>query len=151
MTPVRTGPLPTPACRRRGSGSRDPTSTPATSVIAFRGPGVPVWGMPSSRARGLDWAGAEVAAARRRKAGRRRKAIVVGRAGRPGMLLSAGEVHDEWEMVGAQVGTDPGPKGAPGAAGQHVIDADGEASEDTGPTKAATRDGKGTGALDQCS
>jgi len=52
VTPVRTGPLPT---TRRPSPEISvlyPTSTPATSVIAFSGPGVPSKGTPRSRARG---------------------------------------------------------------------------------------------------
>src|SRR5688572_4006174 len=57
VTPVRTGPCPGtsfPAPRIRVVR---PTSTPATSVMALSGPGVPAWGVASSRGRG----GAEVA------------------------------------------------------------------------------------------
>src|SRR5258708_3079596 len=43
-----------------------PTSMPATSVIAFNGPGVPSNGTPRSRARGLFWA--DAAAAEKRTA-----------------------------------------------------------------------------------
>ena len=60
VTPVRTGPSP------RTSGPLPlmivacPTSTPATSVMAFWGPGVPSNGTPRSRARGsvCAWSGA---------------------------------------------------------------------------------------------
>src|SRR5579863_10589772 len=58
VTPVRTGPSPT----FRGPSPRIsvvvPTSTPATSVIALRRPGVPSHGTPRSRARSGDAAGA---------------------------------------------------------------------------------------------
>src|SRR5207245_9571113 len=53
VTPVRTGPSPT----FRGPSPEIrvvcPTSTPFTSVIALKGPGVPSKGTPKSRARGL--------------------------------------------------------------------------------------------------
>src|SRR5438132_10570017 len=53
VTPVRTGPSPT----FRGPSPEIrvvcPTSTPFTSVIALKGPGMPSNGTPKSRARGL--------------------------------------------------------------------------------------------------
>src|SRR4051812_49321667 len=51
VTPVRTGPWPTTSLPAPAISVRCPTSTPATSVIASSGPGVPVNGMPSARAR----------------------------------------------------------------------------------------------------
>src|SRR5262245_30301221 len=53
VTPVRTGPL--PGTRRPSPliSVTWPTSTPATSVMALRGPGVPLNGMPSSLALGF--------------------------------------------------------------------------------------------------
>jgi hypothetical protein len=53
VTPVRTGPLPGTRAPSPEINVVCPTSTPATSVIALRGPGVPSNGMPTSRARGL--------------------------------------------------------------------------------------------------
>ena len=53
VTPVRTGPLPTFSVPSPEMSVAWPTSTPATSVIAFARPGVPSNGMPRSRARGL--------------------------------------------------------------------------------------------------
>src|SRR5690349_1704077 len=52
VTPVRTGPLPTTSAPSPAMSVRWPTSTPATSVIASSGPGVPSKGMPRARARG---------------------------------------------------------------------------------------------------
>ena len=52
VTPVRTACAPAPEMM-----VLCPTSTPATSVIAFSAPGVPSNGTPRSRARGFDcWA-----------------------------------------------------------------------------------------------
>ena len=53
VTPVRTGPFPTWSAPCPSIRVTSPTSTPATSVIAFRGPAVPSNGTPRSRARGL--------------------------------------------------------------------------------------------------
>src|SRR5262245_33400236 len=53
VTPVRTGPLPTFSAPSPEMSVVIPTSTPATSVIALSGPGVPSNGMPRSRARGF--------------------------------------------------------------------------------------------------
>ena len=53
VTPVRTGPLPTTSFPDPEISVVCPTSTPLTSVIASRGPGVPSSGMPRSRARGF--------------------------------------------------------------------------------------------------
>src|SRR5271170_271548 len=52
VTPVRTGPLPTTSLPEPLMRVVCPTSTPATSVMAFKGPGVPSKGTPRSRARG---------------------------------------------------------------------------------------------------
>ena len=52
VTPVRTGPLPTTSLPEPLMRVVCPTSTPATSVMAFNGPGVPSKGTPRSRARG---------------------------------------------------------------------------------------------------
>src|ERR1700733_9720403 len=56
VTPVRTGPWPTTSLPSPRIRVVAPTSTPLTSVIASRGPGVPSNGTPSARARGPDWA-----------------------------------------------------------------------------------------------
>src|SRR4029453_16200806 len=56
VTPVRPGPLPTTSGPSPRTIVACPTSTPATSVIAFRGPGVPSNGTPSARARGFPCA-----------------------------------------------------------------------------------------------
>src|SRR3954454_13309122 len=58
VTPVRTGPAPAFNGPSPASSVVMPTSTPATSVIAFNGPGVPSNGTPRSRARGFHAAGA---------------------------------------------------------------------------------------------
>src|SRR5580700_775505 len=60
VTPVRTGPLPTTSWPSPEISVLYPTSTPATSVMAFTGPGVPSNGTPRSRARGsvCDWGNA---------------------------------------------------------------------------------------------
>ena len=63
VTPVRTGPRPTSSLPSPETSVTWPTSTPATSVIAFSGPGVPSNGTPRSRARGFC-AGEAAAAAR---------------------------------------------------------------------------------------
>ena len=52
VTPVRTGPTPTFNLPWPEISVVWPTVTPATSVIAFSGPGVPSKGIPRSRARG---------------------------------------------------------------------------------------------------
>jgi len=54
VTPVRTGP--TPTCSLPSPEMRVvwPTVTPATSVMALRGPGVPSKGTPRLRARGFE-------------------------------------------------------------------------------------------------
>src|SRR5262245_17514893 len=52
VTPVRTGPVPTTSFPSPAISVRWPTSTPLTSVMAFRGPGAPSNGTPKSRARG---------------------------------------------------------------------------------------------------
>src|SRR3984893_19097400 len=59
VTPVRTGPLPTWSLPSPEMRVVSRTVTPATSVIALSGPGVPSNGMPRSRARGFDLTGAE--------------------------------------------------------------------------------------------
>ncbi len=56
VTPVRTGPLPGTSGPLPSMMVVWPTSTPATSVMAFKGPGVPSNGTPSARARGFCWA-----------------------------------------------------------------------------------------------
>ena len=53
VTPVRTGPLPATRGPSPSMSVTRPTSTPATSVMAFNGPGVPSNGTPRSRARGF--------------------------------------------------------------------------------------------------
>src|ERR1041384_3979384 len=53
VTPVRTGPCPTTNGPWPEMIVTCPTSTPATSVIALSGPGVPSNGTPRSRARGF--------------------------------------------------------------------------------------------------
>jgi len=58
VTPVRTGPLPRSRRPLPETSVACPTSTPLTSVIALRCPGVPGSGMLRSRARGLFWADA---------------------------------------------------------------------------------------------
>jgi hypothetical protein len=52
VTPVRTGPRPATSLPSPLVSVTKPTSTPFTSVMAFRGPGVPSNGTPRSRARG---------------------------------------------------------------------------------------------------
>ena len=64
VTPVRTGPRPTTSGPRPSMSVVCPTSTPATSVIALSGPGVPANGTPRSRARGLVCASIPGAGAR---------------------------------------------------------------------------------------
>ena len=59
VTPVRTGPLPTTNRPSPEMSVLYPTSTPATSVMAFSGPGLPSKGIPRSRARGSAECGAE--------------------------------------------------------------------------------------------
>src|SRR5450631_361593 len=64
VTPVRIGPLPGCSLPSPEISVVWPTSTPATSVIALRSPGVPSKGTPRSRARGFDagtFEGADVA------------------------------------------------------------------------------------------
>src|SRR5580698_1156483 len=56
VTPVRTGPTPTFKAPSPEIRVVWPTSTPLTSVMAFKAPGVPSKGTPRSRARGLVWA-----------------------------------------------------------------------------------------------
>src|SRR5215475_647701 len=53
VTPVRTGPCPTTSFPSPEINVVCPTVTPATSVIAFSGPGAPSKGTPRSRARTL--------------------------------------------------------------------------------------------------
>ena len=53
VTPVRTGPCPTTSLPLPEISVVWPTSTPATSVIASSGPGVPPIGSLRSRSRGL--------------------------------------------------------------------------------------------------
>src|SRR5215470_4606049 len=57
VTPVRTGPTPTSNFPSPEISVVCPTSTPLTSVIALRSPGVPSNGIPSSRARGFACGG----------------------------------------------------------------------------------------------
>src|SRR5512146_776254 len=64
VTPVRTGPTPTLSGPSPEIRVVLPTCTPATSVMALSGPGVPSKGTPKSRARGGFWAKARVAANR---------------------------------------------------------------------------------------
>lgn len=54
-TPVLTGPLPLTNGPLPSISVRCPTSTPATSVIAFHLPGVPSKGIPKSLALVLSW------------------------------------------------------------------------------------------------
>src|SRR5665213_2026399 len=54
VTPVRTGPLPTCKAPEPEIKVVWPTVTPATSVMALSGPGVPSNGTPRSRARGFS-------------------------------------------------------------------------------------------------
>src|SRR5439155_6441255 len=70
VTPVRTGPWPTTSFPCPLMIVLCPTVTPATSVIALRGPGVPSNGTPRSRARGRLCACTEDAM--RSRAGRNR-------------------------------------------------------------------------------
>ena len=56
VTPVRTGPSPRTSGPSPWTIVACPTSTPATSVIALSGPGVPSNGTPTSRARSCAWA-----------------------------------------------------------------------------------------------
>src|SRR5579872_1569153 len=56
VTPVRTGPTPTFSGPLPEIRVVLPTCTPATSVMALSGPGVPSKGTPKSRARGGFWA-----------------------------------------------------------------------------------------------
>lgn len=53
VTPVRTGPLPTTSAPSPEISVEKPTATPATSVMALNGPGVPSKRMPKARARCL--------------------------------------------------------------------------------------------------
>src|SRR5262245_17454218 len=53
VTPVRTGPVPTTSLPLPDTSVVWPTSTPATSVIASRAPGVPPIGRARSRSRGF--------------------------------------------------------------------------------------------------
>jgi hypothetical protein len=64
VTPVRTGPSPGLADASPRMIVETPTSTPRTSVIAFRGPGVPSKGTPRSRARGFICPSKDVDSAR---------------------------------------------------------------------------------------
>src|SRR5580692_4771297 len=57
VTPVRTGPLPTFNLPDPEINVVWPTRTPATSVMALSGPGVPSNGTPRSRARGFSGGG----------------------------------------------------------------------------------------------
>src|SRR5580765_445044 len=52
VTPVLTGPFPTRSLPSPAMSVLKPTSTPATSVMALKGPGEPSKGTPRSRARG---------------------------------------------------------------------------------------------------
>jgi hypothetical protein len=54
VTPVRMGPFPRTNFSEPSIIVVCPTCTPATSVIALKGPGFPSNGMPKSRARGFD-------------------------------------------------------------------------------------------------
>src|SRR5437870_7615337 len=67
VTPVRTGPSPTLSFPLPEMRVAWPTSTPLTSVMAFRGPGWPSKGTPRSRARGLLWVNASALAIRSRR------------------------------------------------------------------------------------
>ena len=60
VTPVRTGPLPTTSVPLPEMSVVWPTSTPATSVMASSGPGVPPIGSFRSRSRGLRCAAGAV-------------------------------------------------------------------------------------------
>src|SRR4029434_4511460 len=51
VTPVLTGPFPTRSLPSPAMSVLKPTSTPATSVMALKGPGEPSKGTPRSRAR----------------------------------------------------------------------------------------------------
>src|SRR5580704_16332375 len=53
VTPVRTGPWPITSFPSPEISVVWPTATPATSVMALSGPGVPSKGTPRSRARGF--------------------------------------------------------------------------------------------------
>src|SRR5438445_724350 len=55
VTPVRTGPFPTTSLPLPETSVACPTSTPATSVMASSGPGVPSSGIRRSRARSFCW------------------------------------------------------------------------------------------------
>lgn len=48
------------------------------------------------------------------------------------MLAAVGEIHDEGEVVRAEIGTELCVDRPPGSAGQDVIDPDGEAGEHAG-------------------
>jgi hypothetical protein len=77
VTPVRTGPLPATSRPSPLMIVVWPTSTPATSVMALSGPGVPLKGIPRARARGLAWAASE-AVVNSRSAAVRRRLMVAG-------------------------------------------------------------------------
>jgi hypothetical protein len=64
VTPVRTGPVPTRSRPAPEISVVCPTSSPATSVMAFSGPGVPSNGTPRSRARVCPPSGAAARMAR---------------------------------------------------------------------------------------
>src|SRR6516164_5883900 len=61
VTPVRIGPLPTTSLPLPSMSVVCPTRTPSTSVMAFKGAGVPSKGTPRSRARTLCAASAPLA------------------------------------------------------------------------------------------
>ena len=85
VTPVRTGPLPTTSVPLPEMSVVCPTSTPATSVIALSGPGVPPIGSLSSCSRGFLalWASGT--------AGRARNANTIPRATR---IKESSAAHD---------------------------------------------------------
>src|SRR3954469_20949006 len=75
VTPVRTGPLPTSSFPSPLIRVVNPTSTPATSVIAFNFPGIPSKGIPRARARIVGVGGGEVCGSRPGKAGATRRSV----------------------------------------------------------------------------
>src|SRR6266545_5671781 len=83
VTPVRAGPWPTTSLPCPAMIVLCPTVTPATSVMALRGPGVPSKGTPRSRARGRLCACMEEATTRRAGTNRMSGRQGVGQEGTP--------------------------------------------------------------------
>src|SRR5207302_7902241 len=94
VTPVRTGPCPTTSRPTPETSVTWPTSTPATSVMAFSGPGVPVNGTPRSRARDFAWAAREAGTAANSRSKTVRRVITrIPLVARSGLEESAGGIE----------------------------------------------------------